>query len=103
MGSLAFELPSGRIELPGASEFVELLRPEHAPRLQCVFLNGCNTADLGFTLVSQMPELMTICWATITEDNAARVFAQGFYDSVGAFIADGEPVKVEVAFWAGLE
>ncbi|KAL1507448.1 hypothetical protein AB1Y20_008285 [Prymnesium parvum] len=103
MGSLAFELPNGRIDLPSSQEFVFQLRKECAPRLQCVFLNGCQTAELGYQLVDEMPWLMCICWVTITEDAAARAFAQGFYDAVGAFINEGEEVKVELAFWAGLE
>ena len=46
---------------------------------------------------------MAICWATITEDAAARAFAQGFYDAVGTYLSDNEPVQVEIAFWSGLE
>lgn len=77
MGSLAFELPNGRIDLPTPDLFVHQLRKECAPRLQCVFLNGCQTAELGYQIVSEMPWLMCICWSTITEDAAARAFATG--------------------------
>ena len=38
--------------------------------------------------------VMAICWATITEDAAARAFAQGFYDAAGSFLGLGEPVQV---------
>ncbi|KAL1495167.1 hypothetical protein AB1Y20_017032 [Prymnesium parvum] len=103
MGTLAFELPDGRIDLPQPSQFIHLLQADVAPRLQCVFLNGCCTAELGYQIVQEIPELMVICWSTITEDASARVFAQGFYDAVGAFIADGDSVQLELAFWAGLE
>ena len=37
---------------------------------------------------------MAICWATITEDAAARAFAQGFYDAAGSFLGLSEPVQV---------
>ena len=75
-GSLAFELPSGRIELPPVADFITLLSRRVAPRLQAVFLNGCTTAELGYQIVHELPWLTVICWATVTEDTAARVFAQ---------------------------
>ena len=52
------------------------MKRRRAPRLQCVCLNGCETADLGYQIVSQLPWVMCICWATLTEDTAARAFAQ---------------------------
>ena len=64
-----------------------------APRLQCVCLNGCETAELGYQIVSELPWLKVICWPTITEDAAARAFAQGFYDAVGAFVSHGGEVQ----------
>ena len=104
MGSLAFEAADGRgIEVPPPPLFIHNLRPSKAPRLQCVFLNGCETANLGYQIVSQLPHVMVVCWATITEDAAARAFAQGFYDAVGTYLSDNEPVQVEIAFWSGLE
>ena len=104
MGSLAFEAADGRgIEVPPPPLFIHNLRLSKAPRLQCVFLNGCETANLGYQIVSQLPHVMVVCWATITEDAAARAFAQGFYDAVGTYLSDNEPVQVEIAFWSGLE
>merc|ERR1719424_2336626 len=97
MGSLAFESSDGRIEVPPPQAFIAKLRQKNAPRLQLVFLNGCETAELGYQIVTEMPYVMAICWATltltptryvmaicwatITEDAAARAFAQGFYDA----------------------
>lgn len=40
MGSLAFEISNGKVELPPPQDFVQELQKENAPRLQCVFLNG---------------------------------------------------------------
>lgn len=102
MGSLAFELPNGRIDLPPPVQFIEQLQRDFAPRLECVFLNGCDTAGLAFKMVSQLPWLSAICWCSITEDTAARSFAQGFYDAVGSYIIGGEEVQVTLAYWAGL-
>ena len=39
----------------------------------------------------------------MAEDAAARSFALGFYDAVGAMIHSGDTISVELAFWAGLE
>ena len=100
-GSLAFELPNGRIELPPPNLFIEQLAT--ATNLRCCFLNGCNTAELGGQIVAKLPHLKVICWASVAEDAAARFFALGFYDAVGAFLSSGEELQVEVAFWAGLE
>ena len=61
MGSLAFELDDGRIDLPPAAAFLSQLGREAAPRLQCVFLNGCHTAALGHKLVEEMPWLCATC------------------------------------------
>ena len=100
-GSLAFELPNGRIELPKAEDFIEQLAG--AERLRCCFLNGCNTGELGYQIVSRLPHTKVICWSSVAEDAAARSFALGFYDAVGAFLSSGEDITVEIGFWAGLE
>ena len=46
-----------------------------------------------------------IAWLSKLDDAAARSFALGFYDAVGAFLASGDDLSsaVELAFWAGLE
>lgn len=106
-GSLAFELPNGRIELPTPQLFIEQL--EKAQQLCCCFLNGCNTGELAHQIVQQLPWLKVICWTSVAEDAAARSFALGFYDAVGAILASGEDIAkpnsnfIELSFWAGLE
>ena len=84
-------------------QIIELLRPQLAPRLQCVCLNGCETAELGFQIVSNLPTIRVICWSTVAEDAAARTFASGFYDAVGAFAANGDHIELELAFLAGVD
>ena len=103
MGGLVFELDDGRLDCPPPSHFIAQLQPQHAPRLQCVCLNGCETAELAYQIVSELPWLKVICWPTITEDAAARAFAQGFYDAVGAFVSHGGEVQLELAYLAGLD
>ena len=80
-GSIAFELPDGRVELPPAKQFVSALRHEHlsgAGRLQCVILNGCDTSELGVQIVTSLPWLRVVCWAGLVEDSAAiKPFAHG--------------------------
>ena len=100
MGSLAFELPNGRMQLPPASEFIACLGATLAPRLEAVFLNGCQTSDLGHQIVSQLPHLKAISWSTLTEDAAARSFALGFYDAVGSYVAAGSRA-IEEAYGRG--
>ena len=103
MGRLAFEMEDGMIDLPPPRHFIAQLQPQLAPRLQCVCLNGCETAELGFQIVSELPWLRVICWSTLAEDAAARAFAQGFYDAVGAFISNGGEVQLELAYLSGLD
>ena len=80
---------------------------EKADLLHCCFLNGCNTGELGHRIVQRLPWLKVICWTSVAEDAAARSFALGFYDAVGAFLSTGEETQIEssieIAFWAGLE
>ena len=51
-------------------------------RLRCVVLNGCQTDEIGRSLVKALPKLAVVCWETVAEDAAARAFAVGFYASV---------------------
>tara|TARA_B110001452_G_scaffold170726_1_gene142893 strand:- start:174 stop:1445 length:1272 start_codon:yes stop_codon:yes gene_type:complete len=113
-GSLVFETADGRggVELPPPHAFISALRAaavgegEGAGRLQCVVLNGCDTAELGAQIVRALPQLRVICWAGLAEDAAARAFASGLYDALGAFAAARkslEPALVELAYWSGLE
>lgn len=88
-GALAFEL-NGTIQLPNPQSFVDLLRKDICPRLELVFLNGCKTLyPLGKLMVEALPHLTVIGWDSVTADQAAAAFAQGFYDSVGRNCARG--------------
>ena len=59
--------------------------------MACVFLNACQSQRLGHAIASALASefdaerpLHIICWKTVAEDAAAREFAQGFYDELGA-------------------
>ena len=45
-------------------------------RLECVVLNGCKTEEIGRHLLGLAHGVMVVCWSTLAEDNAARVFSQ---------------------------
>ena len=61
-GALAFETSSGEINLVPPDQLVAVLAKEHAPRLRCVFLNGCKTDVLAQKIVAARPRLTVICW-----------------------------------------
>ena len=65
-------------------------------RLQCVVLNGCDTAELGAQIVQALPWVRVVCWAGLAEDAAARAFAAGLYDALGAFVAARKPLDAEL-------
>ena len=48
-------------------------------RLRCVLLNGCHTQGIGRRILEAVPHVAVVCWATVTEDTAARTFAVGFF------------------------
>ena len=103
MGRLAFELPSGSLDLPPPAEVIAVLQPDGGiRRLRCVFLNGCFTFDLGVQIVRQLRHLQVVCWSSLAEDAAARAFAHGFHDAIGSSLVASEPVDVEHAYSAGL-
>ena len=99
-GGLAFENAEGMIEPSEtkgeARRFVRMLREAHQRRdvsdvtdadaertLECVFLNACTGLTLARTILSEpdFARLTIICWSTVTEDIAARTFAQVSQDS----------------------
>jgi hypothetical protein len=47
------------------------------PSLECVFLNSCESATLGRAIAHGLShDVVVICWSSLTEDTAAREFAQ---------------------------
>jgi hypothetical protein len=76
-------------------------------KLECVFLNACDTSLLGEHIASHAPRLKVVCWEGKLENNAGRCFANGFFGKVGYGITDraGERdhcfATIEQAFDAG--
>ena len=101
MGRLAFELPSGELDLPTHEEFISMLQVASS-RLRGVVLNGCDCLRLGAEIVRRLPQVHVICWASPAEDAAARTFAHGFYDEVGTMLVTGETLNLEASYDAGL-
>ena len=50
-------------------------------RLECIVLNGCKTSEIGRHLLTVVENVVVVCWSTLAEDNAARSFSAGFYES----------------------
>jgi len=78
------------------------------PQLECVFLNSCESAKLGRAIAHGLEQdIVVICWSSLTEDTAAREFAQGFYDTIGETLraTKGMPrrLPLEAAFRAARE
>ena len=57
-------------------------RARCARRLQCVLLNGCETAEIGRSVLQSLPGVAVVCWESVAEDSAARAFAVGFYAAI---------------------
>jgi len=59
-------------------------------RLECVVLNGCETEEIGRSMLEVAaratkdgtPRISVVCWKTLAEDSAARAFGHGFYACV---------------------
>ena len=98
-GALAFELADGLIHLPNLKAALQLLNKETCPRLECVYLNGCNTLDpLGLAIQRELPHLTVIGWNSKAADQAANVFSTGFYDALGKAVeADAQASE---SLWA---
>ena len=52
-------------------------------QLEFVFLNGCKSEDLG-KAVCKAGVQTVVCWETIVDDTAARIFATSFFEAVAA-------------------
>lgn len=96
VSALAFESDNSRVDVSSSADhFIAMLREASAApaaKLMCVFLNACLTLDLGLAILREpaLAHLKVICWATITEDSAARYFSSGFADSIGADLGAAE-------------
>lgn len=78
---LALEDNLGRLYVPPRDAVADLLK-EFSPPLNCVLLNACYSTSQGKFTSLGLP--FTIAMEGPIADNAAIVFAGGFYDSVGA-------------------
>ena len=63
------------------NEIAEMLgahSPRSGGRLELVFLNGCCSEELGRAVhAAGVP--VVVCWSTLAENSAARIFAMTFF------------------------
>jgi len=78
---LTFEDNSGRMYIPPRDAVAGLLQ-EFVPPLQCVLMNACYSTSQGKFTSLGVP--FTIAMEGAIADDAAIIFAGGFYDSIGA-------------------
>ena len=75
--------------MPPPQAFIAKLRQKNAPRLQLVFLNGCDTASLGAQLRQRgVPHV--VCWRTKAADAASRTLARAFFAALAKGRSVGE-------------
>jgi hypothetical protein len=81
---LFLENQMGNSSLVTGDALMRLFRKYTRPggSLECVLLNACWAEDVGKTISSAVPT--TIAMKEVLSDDAAREFARGFYDALGA-------------------
>ena len=84
--TLAFEDDTGRLpELVRPDTLVDMflsLRERRGEMLELVFLNGCESEDLGRALREQAKVPWIVCWRTKCDDEAARLFSVHFFEAL---------------------
>ena len=71
-GQLSTVQPETLAEMLGAHS------PQNGGRLELVFLNGCCSEELGRAVhAAGVP--VVVCWSTMAENSAARIFASTFF------------------------
>src|SRR5437763_16010534 len=78
---LAFEDSSGKLYVPPQKALSELLA-DFSPPIRCLLLNACYSVSQGQFTSLGVP--YTIAMEGPIADDAAILFAGGFYDSIGA-------------------
>lgn len=78
---LVFEDESGNVKLVGAAAIAGLFEL-FADQIECVLLNACYSEAQAKAIVQHIPYVIGMKRAI--GDNAAREFAVGFYDALGA-------------------
>ena len=93
--TLAFADDTGRLELVRPDTLVDMFLSLHERRgdlLEFVFLNGCESDDLGHALREQAKVPWVVCWRTKCHDEAARLFSVYFFEALGrASVFEAEP------------
>jgi hypothetical protein len=90
--TLGFVNVQGGIDAVQAETLVDMLSahsPSRDGELELVFLNGCNSHELG-KAVHEAGIPHVVCWKTKCDDRAARIFSNAFYTYLHAHSSTGE-------------
>ena len=99
-GRLEFEDERGERQLIKGQAFAEYIKG-YAPPLQCVILNGCETLSIAKRLSAFLP--FAIAMKGQVDDEASRLFSQGFYEKLGAGFSSGSgELDIPAAFKEGV-
>jgi pyruvate/2-oxoglutarate dehydrogenase complex dihydrolipoamide acyltransferase (E2) component len=79
--SIIFQDENEQSEVMSRDEFVKML--ERCTRLKYLFLNSCNTKDIGLLAVKRIPKLQVVCWDSSVNSLAATAFAKGLLAALG--------------------
>lgn len=84
--TLAFTSPTGGLEVVQPDTLSQMLGGiAKRGHLELVFLNGCCSANLGREVIKAgVPNV--VCWETLTQDEAARIFSVEFFRQVQQMI-----------------
>jgi len=77
LGFTEAESGQGAVKMVSNADIAALFKLE---TVELVFLNGCNSEELG-RLVRAEGVPYVVCWASRTEDRAARLFSASFFHS----------------------
>ena len=95
--TLAFVDENGGIDVVRPETLVDVfrsLRERRGDVLELVFLNGCQSEELGRALCEQANVPWVVCWRTKCDDEAARLFSVHFFEALGrAGALEEEPYR----------
>ena len=82
---LAFVGVGGAIEVVSIATLVDTVRPHVLTgKLQLIVLTGCCTARLAANMCERAGVPYVVCWETVLEDRAGRIFGTAFAQAVAS-------------------
>ena len=91
--TLAFVSAAGTIEVVSIDTLVDTVRPHVlAGSLKLVVLTGCCTARLAAALRERAFVPHVVCWETVLNDTAGRIFGKAFAQAIIALELEDIPI-----------